>query len=187
MFFDPRDLLGRLLPTPARARRSRGALARRLCDAATAQGREPALYARLGAPDTVEGRFEVLTLHIVLLIGRLAGEGGAAAEARQGLFDAYVRDLDGALREMGVGDLAVGPRMKTLAQAFYGRARAYDEAFGALPDSGPLEALVRRTLLAEAPDADPAPLAAYAVRARAALADCQIGALLSGAVPWPPA
>jgi cytochrome b pre-mRNA-processing protein 3 len=167
------------------SRRARAATARKLCDSATAKGRDPALYTRLDAPDTVEGRFEVLTLHVVLLIGRLRAEGGEGAEAGQDLFDAYLSDLDGALREMGVGDLSVGRRMKALAQAFYGRAKGYDEAFAALPDRAPLEAVIARTLLAGASTTDPGPLAAYAARARQALATCQIGDLLAGAAPWP--
>src|SRR5882724_2855145 len=95
-----------------------GGPARALYDGAVSQGREPALYERMGAPDTVEGRFEVLTLHLILLIDRLDRREPAEARARQALFDVYVHNLDGALREMGVGDLAVGKRMRRLAEAF---------------------------------------------------------------------
>ncbi len=156
----------------------------RLHDAASAQARSEPLYAVLGAPDTVEGRFELLTLHVILLVDRLKGQAGAAAQVRQTLFDAYVSNLDGALREMGVGDLAVGKRMRKLGEAFYGRAQAYDEAFAALPDPAPLEALLRRTVFAGSAAADPAPLAAYAIGCRHGLAAQDVAALLSDAPRW---
>ena len=107
---------------------------RRLYDCAAAQARSPAFYAVMGAPDTVEGRFELYSLHVALLLRRLKGQGPQAAETAQGLFDAYVQALDDALREMGVGDLSVGKKMRKLGEAFYGRVKAYDEAFSALPD-----------------------------------------------------
>ena len=116
-----------------------------LYDDAVQQARAPALYAVLGAPDTVEGRFELLTVHVILLTERLTGQGGVAETSRQALFDIYVSNLDGALREMGVGDLVVGKRMKALGKAFYGRSAGYRAAIEALPDRKPLEGLVHRT------------------------------------------
>lgn len=173
-------ILDRLLgKTPARS------AVRALYDGAVSQGREPALYERMGAPDTVEGRFEILTLHVILLIDRLDRLEPAEAHARQALFDVYVHDLDGALREMGVGDLAVGKRMRKLGEAFYGRARAYETAFEALPDQTPLRALIARTVLDGAARSDPAALAAYVALCRAALADCETAALVAGAARWP--
>jgi len=149
------------------------------------QSRTPALYAELGAPDTVEGRFEVYSLHVVLLLDRLRAQGEAAAEVSQGLFDTYVKSLDHALREMGVGDLSVGRKMRKLGEAFYGRCKSYEAAFQALPDEGPLQALVVRTVYAEA-DAAPAPrLVAYVLAQRAALAGQPLDRLLAGEVDWP--
>ena len=149
------------------------------------QSRTPALYAELGAPDTVEGRFEVYSLHVVLLLDRLRAQGEAAAEVSQGLFDTYVQNLDHALREMGVGDLSVGRKMRKLGEAFYGRCKSYEAAFQALPDEGPLQALVIRTVYAEA-DAAPAPrLVAYVLAQRAALAGQALDRLLAGEVDWP--
>src|SRR5678815_3207519 len=84
-----------------------------------AQARTPALYAELGAPDTREGRFEIYSLHVYLLLERLKDQGPQAADTGQALFDAYVSALDNALREMGVGDLSVGKRMRKLGEAFY--------------------------------------------------------------------
>jgi cytochrome b pre-mRNA-processing protein 3 len=163
-----------------------GAIARRLYDTAVAQGRQSALYATMGAPDTVEGRFEILTLHVILLLERLKATGDRDRDRlAQALFDVYLSDLDGALREMSVGDLAVGKRMRKLGEAFYGRARAYGDAFVALPDLGALEALIARTVLDDPGGGDAHPLAMYVARAREGLAANDTAALLGGSAAWP--
>jgi cytochrome b pre-mRNA-processing protein 3 len=159
--------------------RGRASAGRTLCDSAVDQARAEALYARLGAPDTIEGRFELLTLHVILLIEALRTRGGAAAPTSQALFDAYLADLDGALREMGVGDLSVGKRMRELGKAFYGRAAAYRQAFESLPDRSDLEGLIGRTVLVD----DPSRLADYVVRCHEALFTGPD--LLSEAPRWP--
>lgn len=151
------------------------------------QSRQPALYERLGAPDTVEGRFEVYSLHVVLLLDRLRRQGDQAAETSQALFDTFVKALDNALREMGVGDLSVGKKMRKLGEAFYGRAKSYEDAFAALPDVASLQELISRTVYADA-SVDRSPeLAAYVVSQREALADEPLDALLGGDVSWRPA
>ena len=159
---------------------------RRLYDAAANQARTPAFYANLGAPDTMEGRFELYSLHVILLLDRLKGETDLV-EPRQSLFDSYVHGLDDALREIGVADTSVAKKMKKLAGAFYGRLRGYDAAFGALPDQAELAALIGRTLFGEADDSRAAADAASAAAARTALAGQGARALVDGAAPaWPP-
>ena len=158
---------------------------RRLYAAAAAQARQPAFYAAMGAADTVEGRFELYTLHVALLLRRLKGRGGRAAETAQALFDAYVRSLDDALREMGVGDLSVGKKMRKLGEAFYGRVRHYDEALDALPDRAPLEAIITRTVLMGEGTAAGA-FAGYAIGTMAGLERQPLDSLLEGDVQWPP-
>jgi cytochrome b pre-mRNA-processing protein 3 len=148
---------------------------------AVERSRQPALYAKMGAPDTVEGRFELLTAHIILTVERLNAEGEQGRGAGQSLFDLYVRNLDSALREMGVGDMAVSKRMKSLAKIFYGRAVAYAEAF-ASPRPGEIDRLVARTILAERVDADPAALADYLREERARLVAMNVEALTLGSV-----
>ena len=166
------------------------AAGRRLYAAAAAQARAPAFYAVMGAPDTVEGRFELYTLHVALVLRRLKGQGTQAAETAQGLFDAYVKSLDDALRDMGVGDLSVGKKMRKLGEAFYGRVKHYDEAFGALPDRAPLEAVLARTVLMEQDAGDKArgiaAFADYAVAAMQALERQPLESLLEGDAQWPP-
>jgi cytochrome b pre-mRNA-processing protein 3 len=91
------------------------------------QAREPLFYRDLGVPDTVNGRFDLLVLHLWMVLRRLSSiEGGAALS--QKLFDRFCDDMDANLREMGVGDLTVPKRMQAFGEAFYGRVAAYDLA-----------------------------------------------------------
>jgi cytochrome b pre-mRNA-processing protein 3 len=97
-----------------------------LYKAAVTQARQEGFYLSLDVPDSVDGRFDLLTLHVFLLLHRL-GEGGRQAKVlSQAVFDLMFTDMDGNLREMGVSDLAVGGRVKTMAKAFYGRIGAYE-------------------------------------------------------------
>jgi cytochrome b pre-mRNA-processing protein 3 len=148
------------------------------------QARQPALYQALGCPDTVEGRFELYTLHLVLLLERLRGQGERAAETSQALFDTYLSALDHALRELGVGDLSVGKKMRKLGEAFYGRGRSYDAALAALPDRQPLTDLLARTVYEAADPAHAPALADYLLRQRDSLARAPVDRLLAGEVRW---
>ena len=150
------------------------------------QSRSPLLYRDLGVPDTVEGRFEIYSLHVVLLLERLRGQGALAGDVSQALFDAYVRGLDDALREMGVNDVTVGKKMRRLGEAFYGRGKNYQAALDALPDRAPLEAVLARTVYAGVEDRS-AELADYVLEQRQALAANALGRLCDGAVEWRPA
>jgi cytochrome b pre-mRNA-processing protein 3 len=94
------------------------------------QAREPAFYRELGVPDTVDGRFDLLVLHLWMVLRRLKPLEGGAGLA-QALFDRFCEDMDANLREMGVGDLTVPKRMQAFGEAFYGRAAAYDQALTA--------------------------------------------------------
>lgn len=151
-----------------------------------AQARSRGLYAGLGAPDTAEGRFELYSLHVYLLLERLKGRGDEAAEIAQALFDTYLSALDHALRELGVGDLSVGKRMRKLGEAFYGRVSSYEAAFADLPDSGALEALLVRTVFEGADPAGASALATYVVTQREALAGQPLVRLCAGEVDWRP-
>lgn len=169
-------------PRPARA------AGHALYVSAVAQSRLPTLYAELGAPDTVEGRFEVYSLHVILLLDRMRGHGQLATDVSQVLFDTFVSGLDNALREMGVGDLSVGRKMRKLGEAFYGRCKSYETAFASLPDREALDALIVRTVYADADAtlaASLAPkMAAYVVSQRVFLVEQALERILSGAAAW---
>jgi cytochrome b pre-mRNA-processing protein 3 len=94
------------------------------------QAREPSFYRAFGVPDTVNGRFDLLILHLWMVLRRFRSVHGATVVS-QALFDRFCADMDANLREMGVGDLTVPKRMQAFGEAFYGRAAAYDAAFAA--------------------------------------------------------
>lgn len=99
-----------------------------LYEAAVRQGRLPVFYERLAVPDTVDGRFDLIALHVYLLFRRLKGEGPAAESLAQDLAEVFFADMDLSLREMGAADIGVGRRVKRMIEGFYGRATAYDKA-----------------------------------------------------------
>jgi cytochrome b pre-mRNA-processing protein 3 len=113
---------------PGFRRRSQARIIAALYGAVVAQARSASFYTDYGVPDTVEGRFDLIVLHLVLLLRRLGQEAGLRRSLGQDLFDEFCRDMDANLREMGVGDLAVPKRMQRFAEAFYGRQSAYGEA-----------------------------------------------------------
>jgi cytochrome b pre-mRNA-processing protein 3 len=152
-----------------------------LYGAIVAQARLPTFYVEFGVPDTLEGRFDLIVLHLVLLLRRLGGAGNRGAEFGQRLFDAFCRDLDGNLREMGVGDLAVPKRMRRFGEAFYGRQAAYLAALTADNPQVFENALARNILQAEGIDHRAARLARYA-RAAGGQLDAQDDADLFGGV-----
>ena len=171
--------LDRLLkPRPAKAAGAK------LYACAVGQARSAAFYRDFGVRDSMEGRFELFSLHVIFLIERLKGQGDAAAETSQAVFDAYVKGLDDAFREIGVADTSVGKKMKKLAGAFYGRLKAYDEAV-ASPDRTAVAEFLARTAFEERGEGDVAALAAYVTKTRAALAGQPLEALLQGDVTWP--
>jgi cytochrome b pre-mRNA-processing protein 3 len=148
------------------------------------QARSPRLYAELGAPDTTEGRFEIYSLHVYLLLERLKEQGPQAAETAQALLDTYLSALDNTLREMGLGDVGVGRQVRKLGEAFYGRIRSYEIGMAALPDTSALEAVLIRTAYAGADPGSAPRLADYIVRQRTALASAPLEDLFSGNVAW---
>ena len=164
--------------------RTAQAMGQRLYAGVVAQARTPALYEDYGAPDTVEGRFELYTVHVFLLLDRLKGQGARASETSQALFDTYLGALDDALREMGVGDLSVGKKMRKLGEAFYGRVKSYESAFAALPQTDHLHALLGRTVYAQGGADNASRLGEYVLRQRADLAGQKLDALLDAQVVW---
>jgi cytochrome b pre-mRNA-processing protein 3 len=98
------------------------------------QAREPSFYRAFGVSDTVNGRFDLLVLHLWMVLRRFRSIHGAV-DVSQALFDRFCNDMDANLREMGVGDLTVPKRMQAFGEAFYGRAAAYDAAVAAGADA----------------------------------------------------
>lgn len=153
-----------------------------LYGAIVAQARQPAFYADHGVPDSVDGRFDLIVLHLVLLLRRLRRE--SAETLGQQVFDRFCRDMEDNLREMGVSDLAVPKRMRTIGEAFYGRAASYDAALDA-SDPTPLVAALARNIygVAEAPGA--LRMAEYVSSAESALAAQSVAEIATGRLVFP--
>lgn len=129
--------------------------------AIVAQARQPALYRDHGVADSVDGRFEMIVLHQVLLYHRFGPANAEAKAVVQEVFDTFVADMDRSLREMGVGDLGVPKRMKAMGKSFYGRLSVYGKALAENDRAGLAEAL-SRNLFPEGDRPSLAPLADYA-------------------------
>ena len=146
------------------------------------QAREPLFYRDLGVPDTVNGRFDLLVLHLWMVLRRLKTIKGGA-ELSQALFDGFCDDMDANLREMGVGDLTVPKRMQAFGEAFYGRAAAYDQALTAGEE--PLARALCKNILNGAEIEKARQLAFYAGSAIAALTGLDDATVQSGAWRFP--
>lgn len=113
--------------------------------AIVAQSRQPVFYAQWGVPDTVTGRFDVLSLHMGLVFRRLGGGGKAATEFSQALFDLFFKDMDRNLREMGAGDLSVPKKIRNMGTLFYGLMTNLNEAMER-GDQAEAQAVLRRNV-----------------------------------------
>lgn len=91
------------------------------------QARKPIFYINYGVPDSLDGHFEMIVLHVVLILRRLREEPNGRAFGDH-LFEVLTSDLDRSLRDMGKGDMGVGKKVREMARGFYGRAEAYDRA-----------------------------------------------------------
>ncbi|HUI98304.1 MAG TPA: ubiquinol-cytochrome C chaperone family protein [Xanthobacteraceae bacterium] len=154
-----------------------------LYGAIVAQARRPVFYLALGVPDTVEGRFEMVALHLALLCRRLGRDGASGQSLSQGVFDMFCRDMDDHLREMGVSDLRVPKTMRKLGEAFYGRLDAYDRALADADDAA-LAAAVARNALGDASASAPR-LTGYVRAAARRLDAVPLAQLHDGQVSFP--
>jgi len=158
---------------------------RALYAAAVAQAREPALYADMGAPDTVEGRFEVVALHVWLVMRRLK-ETQASRRVSQEVFDAMFQNMDDSWRELGVGDLSVARKIRTMAENFYGRIGAYEAALREDASEDALKKALGRNIFENESAANADDFDAYVRRVDTALAAQPIARVTGGVVVFPP-
>ncbi|HWU60591.1 MAG TPA: ubiquinol-cytochrome C chaperone family protein [Ensifer sp.] len=135
----------------------------------TQAARRAPFYAEMGVPDTVLGRFEMLTIVLILYFRRTADAGRSGQEIAQEIIDYFFEDIDHSMRELGVGDVGVPKRVKKFARMYYGRLEAYAAALDA-DDAEALKAALRRNIRPDEPEApDMAALATYMIAAETAL------------------
>ena len=146
--------------------------------------RDPFLYSEIGVPDTLDGRFDAIGLHVFLLIRRLNREPEPGPSLSQAVFDAMFSDMDHNLREIGVSDLSVGKRMRAMWEAFHGRANVYAETIRTADREALEAALARNVWRGAAPDDAAALLAGIVLAQTAHLAEQPLAALASGSVDF---
>lgn len=152
-----------------------------LYTAAVSAARNPFFYQDLEVPDTLDGRFDLVGLHVALLIRRLRKLPPPGAAVAQAVFDAMFSDMDTNLRELGVGDMTVAKKVRAMWEAFHGRADAYEAPLAAR-DLPALAAALGRNVWRGA-DAPGAPRLAELALAQADTLDTEPAeALLAGRV-----
>lgn len=156
----------------------------RLYGVIVAQARAPVFYADLGVPDTLEGRFDLIVLHLHLVNRRLGRAEARGRELGQELLDFFFEDMDASLREIGIGDLSVPKKMRTLGEAYLGRAAAYDGALAA-KDRDQLAAAIARNVYAGASAAGALRLAHYVLSMESALEHAPDAQVVAGAIIFP--
>ena len=159
---------------------------RRLYGAIVAQARAPEFYTDYGVPDTIEGRYDMVVLHVYLVFRRLAEAGEAARARGQEMFDLFIEDMDASMRELGVGDLSVPRKMRAMAEGYYGRAGVYDAALLDAADDKLAAALLRNVYAGNGnAKAGARRLARYVRHAEKRLAGTHAGEVENGAVAFP--
>ncbi|WP_411035327.1 ubiquinol-cytochrome C chaperone family protein [Shinella sp. BYT-45] len=154
--------------------------------ALTKAARHPYLYEALDVPDTVMGRFEMLSAMLILYFRRTRASGTSGQEIAQEIVDAFFEDVDHSIRELGVGDVGVPKRMKKFAGMFYGRLESYAAALDAGDRAG-LAAALRRNIHPEAGKDAPSMerLAGYLFAAEKAMAAIGEDVIAVGALHVP--
>lgn len=151
---------------------------------AVAAARQPFFYQVLAVPDTLDGRFDMIGLYVALLVRRLRHDQPPGPALAQAVFDAMFSDMDINLRELGVGDLSVGKRVRAMWEAFHGRARAYEAALDT-GDAAALATALARNVWRGAAASDAARLAAIARATEAHLDRQGLAAFAAGEADFP--
>lgn len=158
--------------------------------AAVAAARRPVFYTGFAVADTLDGRFDLVGLHAFLAIERLRAAEPPGPDLAQAVFDAMFSDMDLTLREIGVGDLSVGKKVRTMWEAFHGRAQAYGAALRTPDPVAALSEALSRNVWRAAPSEAAPPgcaeaLARYVLEAAEALAAQPLAALRQGEIVFP--
>lgn len=155
----------------------------RLHQSIQAQALRPDFFYDGGARDNFSGRFEMTCLHGALVFRRLRNAGAAGKSLSQDVFDALFDGFDEALRDIGTGDLSVGKKIRKMGEAFYGRAKAYDDALASNPDGDSLSKALQRNL--GLTEAETPRFVKYARSVEDTLERHLPEALLAGEINWP--
>ena len=160
--------------------------ARELYGSIVTQARAPTFYLSWGVPDTLQGRFEMVLVHLSVVLDRLQREAGPGVVLARALSEAFIADLDANMREMTFGDLAVPREIKRAAAALFDRHGAYRGPLAARQPAlllGVLEAQLAYLVPAGGLDAER--IAHYMLEAADGIGGQPARALLAGRLGWP--
>jgi len=149
--------------------------------AIVAQSRQPRFYAEWSVPDTVTGRFDMISLHLALLFRRLRSEKPAVKDFSQAVFDLFFKDMDRSLREMGTGDLGVPKKIQKMGNIFFGLLASLNEAMDRNDVQG-VEAVLSRNIFDGATGPHIRALADYLLAEDAVLAAQSAEGIIGGAI-----
>ena len=165
-----KQLFGQRKPDPSEA----------LYGAIVAAARQEKFYAEWRVPDTLDGRFDMMVLHMFLTLDRLREFGAESEVLRQALTDRFFAAMDAALREVGVGDISVGKKVRKMAEAFFGRVAAYTA--GIEKGEVDLSDALNRNVYAEVDGRHAVHLARWVLSAKAILAEQSLNEIAQGRV-----
>jgi cytochrome b pre-mRNA-processing protein 3 len=152
--------------------------------AIVAQARRPAFYASLGVPDTPAGRYEMVVIHLFLVLERLRAEGESGSPLPRLLVEAFIADMDDSLREMGTGDLTVPKKVRRAATGLYERSMAYKAGLAAADDTALAAALAEHVYVG-VPGHHARALAAYVRSTAGVFAARRAGQMAEGDFSFP--
>ncbi|MEP3280023.1 MAG: ubiquinol-cytochrome C chaperone family protein [Stappiaceae bacterium] len=150
-----------------------------------AQSRQPYFYKTLSVPDTVDGRYDMIVLHLILLFHRFQSEDKQVKDFGQQIFDLFFKDMDRNLREMGVSDTSVPKKVKKMIEAFYGRASVYRPSIEQRDSQMLAAALVRNIYPETDKDLNGQALADYAFSCVDVLEGQAAQHIVNGDISWP--
>lgn len=168
-----------------RNRKHNQAIVNRQYAALTAASRQPMFFLDYGVPDTVMGRFEMLSVVMILFFRRTSKSPVSGQQLAQEIVDAFFQDLDHSIRELGIGDVSVPKRMKKFAGMFYGRLESYAKALDAADEEALADALARNIHPTAQEGHEMGALATYMIEAEKVLAGIPEEAIETGALVFP--
>ncbi len=168
-----------------KTRQARARRAEQLYAEIVTAARRPAFYTQLGVADTVSGRFEVIVLHLFVVLERLNLDGGEGPRLARRLMEVFCHTMDVEFREMGVGDMGVPKKVRKVAEAALGRVRAYGAAMRRGDVDGLKAALKRNVYDDQVSEGTLAQMAAYLTRAYEDIADLTLDRLEAGQLAFP--
>lgn len=149
------------------------------------QARQPAFYINSAVPDTLDGRFDMIVMHIVLVFRRFNDGADEARAFGQHIFDIFIKDMDRSLREIGVGDVSIPKKMKKIGRSYYGRSDVYVDALERRDAEALADAIDRNIFTDETNGPASRLLAGYMIRADELLAGQPVSDLMAGNFVWP--